>query len=302
MRLTGPRSALYRWLCRSRRSRWRVVRRLHPWCWAAVARGGGPVLADLHGARLWVPAGDRRPLWAAELPTLGTPVVVGLHLAAMARRGTAGLGVVDVGAATGDTAALVLDTGLPVDRLCCVEGHPRFAELLVRNLSERLGPRHPTCAMAAVGAVLADTECDVAALVVGDHGGTAAVGTPTAATVAALPLDAVVPPRWGVDVLKVDTDGFDGRVLAGATRILATDHPVVVFEWSPIQLADVGADPRQPFDVLAAHGYREFLLYTKEGRYREALTVGQLDRLVPLEAALTSTRGRADDYLDVVAR
>ncbi len=293
-------SAAYRWLCRTERSPHRVVRRVHPHLWAALAgRAVGPVRAEMYGLPLWVPSGDRRPVWAAEIASLGTPIVAAVHLARVARGRP--VVVVDVGAAVGDTAALVLGRcGGEVGRIVCAEGNPAFFPLLVRNIDEHLRPASRGVALDAVQVLLAERETEVAPLTEGVHAGTAAVGA-GGATEAALPLDAVLPPGAPVDVLKVDTDGFDGRILAGACRTIAAQRPFVVFEWSPIQYADLDSDILEPFEVLAACGYGRFLLYSKEGRYLEDLDGVDVDRLRELQAAFEATRDRGDDYVDVLA-
>ena len=56
------------------------------------------------------------------------------------------------------------------------------------------------------------------------HAGTA---SPQGSAVSGRPLDNVDALREA-DVLKVDTDGFDGGVVAGATHTLATARPHVI--------------------------------------------------------------------------
>lgn len=290
---------VYRWLCRTHRSPRRVLRRAHPRLWAALSWSArGPLRAEMYGLPLWVPVGDRRPVWAAEIPSLGTPIVAAVHLA-RATRGRP-VAVVDVGAAVGDTAALVLQR-CPgeVGRLVCIEGHPDFFRLLIRNLDDHLRPAARGVVFAAVHALLAEEDTEVPALLEGVHAGTAAVGG--GGLVRAVPLDDVLPRGAPIDVLKIDTDGFDGRILAGARRTLATEQPVVVFEWSPIQYTDLGSDLLQPFEVLASCGYERFLLYSKEGRYVGDVDAVDADRLGELAAGFEATRGRGDDYVDVLA-
>jgi hypothetical protein len=54
--------------------------------------------------------------------------------------------------------------------------------------------------------------------------------------VAAAPLDQVLAEAGvgAVDLLKIDVDGFDGEVLAGAGNLLKRDRPAVIFECHPI--------------------------------------------------------------------
>ena len=75
----------------------------------------------------------------------------------------------------------------------------------------------------------------------------------------------------------------------------------MVFEWSPIQYTDLGSDLLQPFEVLASCGYERFLLYSKEGRYVGDVDAVDADRLGELAAGFEATRGRGDDYVDVLA-
>ena len=62
--------------------------------------------------------------------------------------------------------------------------------------------------------------------------------------------DEVLADATHVDVIKIDTDGYDGQVLQGARQVLRTHRPSVVFEWHPILLAAVDQDWATPFEVL----------------------------------------------------
>jgi FkbM family methyltransferase len=75
-----------------------------------------------------------------------------------------------------------------------------------------------------------------------------------------------------VDVLKVDVEGFEVKVFAGALRLLLASHPpVIVFEFS--DWAEARAPGAQPGDAqrfLMAHGYSVWTL-TDYSRRRAAL-------------------------------
>ena len=56
----------------------------------------------------------------------------------------------------------------------------------------------------------------------------------------------------GIDVLKVDTDGFDAKVLRSARTLLADHHPCLFFELHPALWDEAGEDPRAAFAFLAS--------------------------------------------------
>jgi hypothetical protein len=65
-------------------------------------------------------------------------------------------------------------------------------------------------------------------------------------------LDDIVPPErmTGIQVIKIDVEGFELRVLQGATRILEQSRPLVVFEfcdWAEARLPDGKAGDAQRF-------------------------------------------------------
>ena len=69
----------------------------------------------------------------------------------------------------------------------------------------------------------------------------------------------------GIDVLKVDTDGFDAKVLRSARTLLADHHPCLFFELHPALWDEAGEDPRAAFAFLAELGYNHFVFFTNRG-------------------------------------
>jgi FkbM family methyltransferase len=219
-------------------------------------------------------------------------------LVEVTRQASAGLGrpvdVIDVGAAVGDTALLLLDRcETDLRHIACVEGDQEFLGYLHANLDgDRRVSIHAT--------LLSDDGTDIPALL-RTHAGTAsAQGADTQATTT---LDDIV--RGGnlqVDVLKVDTDGFDGRVLAGAKATLAAQRPAVVFEWHPRLYAATGNDWQLPFDVLDAAGYWTLVWFTKYGDFDHVQRGPAPAQLATLAGVCLSDAGPAPDWhYDVVA-
>jgi FkbM family methyltransferase len=58
-----------------------------------------------------------------------------------------------------------------------------------------------------------------------------------------------------VDFIKIDVDGFEGKVIRGAEQTLRAWHPTLVFEISPGAMAAVGDDPDELVDLLESIGY-----------------------------------------------
>jgi len=114
----------------------------------------------------------------------------------------------------------------------------------------------------AAGATAGTVQLELSATNYGDHrvkvsdeDGAMAEKEREIVTVISCPLDTLCPEAIGANVmLWIDTQGFEGFVLAGATRILANHPPAVVELW-PYGLARSGAFPAL---LIALKGYSGF--------------------------------------------
>jgi FkbM family methyltransferase len=214
----------------------------------------GPVTARIHGHRVLVNAGYPYPMLMRRWPTYNDPLV---EIVAQAR-GVLGrpVTVVDVGAAIGDTALLLLERAEDaVGTIHCVEGDAEFFGLLQHNLADIAEVRLHR-------AMLSDLPGTEKSLQRTHRGTASAVGP---AESAAVTLDELLAGTPALDVLKTDTDGFDGKVLAGAVELLAVHHPAVIFEWHPKLYQATGNDWMRPFSVLDANGYDRYVWFSKFG-------------------------------------
>jgi FkbM family methyltransferase len=93
--------------------------------------------------------------------------------------------------------------------------------------------------------------------------------------VASFALDDLV--QGQVDFLKIDVEGAEGRVVAGAQGILETSRPIVTTELSLEMLPRVsGISGEEYLDGFAALGYRICLLNRETGRADAPTTPAQL--------------------------
>jgi FkbM family methyltransferase len=68
-----------------------------------------------------------------------------------------------------------------------------------------------------------------------------------------------------VALIKVDVEGFEGGVLAGAHKLLLRDHPALIFEYHPAFWQDAGHNLDGVLQQLGEVGYRYFFEITPTG-------------------------------------
>jgi FkbM family methyltransferase len=61
-----------------------------------------------------------------------------------------------------------------------------------------------------------------------------------------------------IALIKIDVEGYEGTVVAGATRTIETSLPSIIFEYAPAMLSD---SSRSPFEYLARKGYYLYRIY-----------------------------------------
>lgn len=92
----------------------------------------------------------------------------------------------------------------------------------------------------------------------------------------AVTLDDIVGADEHVRLLKIDAEGHEPQVLAGAATILERSPPdAILFEVNATRLAGQGASAEDIFDPLAARDYRLHAL-NRQGRFRPAPTAAEL--------------------------
>jgi FkbM family methyltransferase len=108
-------------------------------------------------------------------------------------------------------------------------------------------------------------------------------------------LDSLVPPRAGVDLVKIDAPGAEFGVLQGMMRILTENTDIiVVLEFCTAHLRRAGARLAEIIDFMAGHSFSAYLVEAATGRLspldpEQALAMpsahvafGKRDRLQPM--------------------
>ena len=69
-----------------------------------------------------------------------------------------------------------------------------------------------------------------------------------------------------INILKIDTDGWDVNVLEGAKNLIASTKPFIFFEFSPTHLCqNVTTNTNKIISLFKFYGYFKFILYDGEG-------------------------------------
>jgi FkbM family methyltransferase len=250
------------------------------------------VTADIYGFPLRMRIDHRLPEILAYVPAFNQPLgILAETLTGQGRQ----ISVIDVGANIGDTVALIEQWSRSQADYLCVEPDQEFFELCTRNL--RSFPR-----ARVVREFIGDLENAGATLV--EHlPGTAATRIVSSGGERMVPLDSLARSfvaRHGLDLIKVDTDGFDFAVLRSAAGLLDRYHPAVYFEWFPDLWLKAGEDPAAVFGFLASHGYQNLAFFTNQGQFFCAsglLDWHLLEGLRDLSLARTTSDGFHFDVL-----
>lgn len=244
----------------------------------------------LEGTQLSLPLSHELPYYRRAFP--GYSSNVGRLAAALATRYGDEFRIVDVGANVGDTAA-ILRRQLAAEILC-IEGHPDYVGLLRDNVA-KLGA-------VTVEAALLGAEDNTALAELRSGGGTAGLvrgDTPLRLTTLPAVLD--LHPRFrSAKLVKIDTDGWDLEVIAGALEWIAVSRPVLFFEWDPaLALPSAG---RLAIDLtrdLGSRGYERVMIFANEGGYVLSARLDQQDLLADVLAYYSGRRDRR--YCDIAA-
>jgi FkbM family methyltransferase len=200
---------------------------------------------------------------------------------------------VDVGAAIGDTVLLIKERCADsVRNIVCVEGDSEFFQLLSENVRHFENVK-------CVRALLAREQMNIPSLIKHHRGTASATGSGMSR---AIPLDGVDALKdFEVDVLKIDVDGFDGEVLAGAKSVLTNHSPAVIFEWHPELIESVSNDVAVGFESLMEAGYDTFVWFRNDGTFSHFDNLRDPTTLKLLREYLLSVSPKTGQHYDVVA-
>jgi FkbM family methyltransferase len=196
--------------------------------------------------------------------------------------------VIDVGANVGDSAAIIKNkVDVPI---LCIEGNPRFLGLLEKNTASMRDIQIEKC-------FVGEEELNVTPI---NSLGTSYLeksenGIPVKTISSIIEKNE----RFSnVKLLKIDTDGFDNKIIRGAEQFLRKTKSSVFFEYDPHYLSLQGEKGIDIFDFLVSLGYEKFVIYDNLGDHLITLTKNNKNEFVELHNFFNRGSSR---YMDIWA-
>lgn len=253
----------------------------------------GTVSTIIHGYKVKVNNGNSYALYARLFSNYNNPLLQLVE--SVYELYNRGLTVIDIGSAVGDTNLFLLrNLNDKIKMFYCVEGDPDFFKYLQEN-----SQYFPKSELHNV--LLSDVDDKKINSLVKTHLGTAsAIGTEKIKTIS---LDTLLLKNLNakVDILKIDVDGFDGKILRGSKKILEHYKPFVIFEWHPIMIEKTSNDFHEHFEILIESGYNRYLWFNKYGEFSHFDLKGEaVNREVLIELCLRNIYDY-DWHYDIIA-
>jgi FkbM family methyltransferase len=168
---------------------------------------------------------------------------------------------IDIGANIGDTAIIVkANLDIPI---LCIEADDFYFNLLQLNTKNIEGIAHEHCFVGDIN----DNNLQLIS-----YKGTARLikSTESSKCIDFKSLLEIVEKHKNFDnvkFLKIDTDGFDCKIIRSNINFLKRNKPVIFFEYDPYFLNQAGDDGLSVFDFLMQIDYQKLLVYDNTGSF-----------------------------------
>jgi FkbM family methyltransferase len=237
----------------------RVIGRIWNYCWNYFVKNvNGDTYIKIHGTRVKVNIGYTYPIYSKRFKYLNSPLVELVYQVGVKKARP--ITLIDVGAAIGDTAFLVLDKcDNLIENIICLDGDEEFSQYLISNTNEN-------AKIQVIISMLSEDDGETKSLTRIHSGTASAQGDKLVKSNTLDHLMERADPK-NIDVLKIDVDGFDGLVLKGSRVLISKFKPAIIFEWHPKLCIETGNNYIDHFSVLINLEYDRFLWYNKYGYF-----------------------------------
>lgn len=197
--------------------------------------------------------------------------------------------IVDIGANIGDTIALLRTDGVN-QNIYAIEGEPSFYALLEKNIQQFTNVK-------TIQKFLGE-QTGMEKLTFEQEEGTAKLSKNDKKAIEIQKLDDLLSNVENVKFLKIDTDGFDLKILRGAFEIIKINKPILFFEYDAFYLDQLGDDGLSIFEQLLELGYTKILYYDNYGKFLVSISTSDKTLIQQLYVYMRNQDG-AFPYFDV---
>jgi FkbM family methyltransferase len=249
------------------------------------------VTTRIHGRRVRVNYGFPYPIIVRQFPLFNNPLIELVFQKYLQKQST--VNIIDIGASVGDTVLLLSANCVGmVGDVFCVEGDAEFCSYLHHNLKFYHNKT-------IVNVLLSSEDASMPSLVRTHSGTASSLGTTAAPSTS---LDTLLlQERRSWDIIKIDVDGFDGKVLEGARNTLARSKPEIIFEWHPLLCERTQNNWHSHFDTLFSCGYTRFIFFTKFGDFSHFMIGRDSASIEALAKFSMQSKSYEDWHYDVIA-
>ena len=209
---------------------------------------------------LFMNASHSSPIFRVEYPYYDTALI---RICNFVKGKFGYLTMIDVGANIGDTVSLITDE--VNGKFLCIEAEESYFQLLLMNTKNI---PNITCSKS-----LMSDNCDTINSELVTKSGTAHISESVSfenknleRTITVDKLLEKYPEFLAANLVKVDKDGYDYKVIRGSKGLFERTRPILFFELAPKYLINIGKeDPISIFKDLLIWGYTSVLVYDNFG-------------------------------------
>ena len=197
--------------------------------------------------------------------------------------------IIDIGANIGDTIALLRSEGVK-QMIYCFEGEPVYFELLEKNAK--------IFNQVKIYKQFLGEETITAKLQISSTAGTAKLDNTSEQEIDLKKLDDIfdLQKLENLKLLKVDTDGYDIKILKGSQKIIEKFKPVIFFEYDAVFIEEQGDDWLGIFQTFNAIGYQTIIFYDNYGNLLLSTSIDNIFLITQLHNYIKNKESKIQYY------
>ncbi len=213
---------------------------------------------DLYGKKIILPVWHDLPLNRKVFPLYSDNIArIAFYLAEKYND----LKVIDIGANVGDSVFIIKSKAdIPI---LCIEGNDYFYSILEKNVSEWND-------VFILKAFIGDKTESKASYSFSKGSGRITESEDSKENIRFENLSVIIKEKPFFEnskLIKIDTDGFDCRIIRNSINYFKISKPVVFFEYDPFLLQQLNDDGLSVYDSLLGAGYDVAMFYDNNGDY-----------------------------------